>query len=176
MRGGGQLKTSQFIEQVMDEYAEFLFRIAYYYVKDSQIAEDIVQDVFIKFYYANYEDKGELKAYLSKITANACKDYLKSWTYRKLKFSEKIFAKENVVHNDGLIHQEELNVLDKAILSLPLKQREAIVYYYLENLSVKKISEMLHCPESTVKSRIKSGKDLLKKKLFKEQWEVLLHE
>ena len=170
MRGGGQLKTSQFIEQVMNEYAEFLFRIAYYYVKDSQIAEDIVQDVFIKFYYANYEDKGELKAYLSKITANACKDYLKSWSYRKLKFVEKIFAKENVIHNDGLIHQEEMNVLDKAILSLPLKQREAIVYYYLENLSVKKISEMLHCPESTVKSRIKSGKDLLKKKLFKEQW------
>lgn len=160
----------------MDEYTEFLFRIAYYYVKDSQIAEDIVQDVFIKFYCANYEDKGELKAYLSRVTANASKDYLKSWTYRKLKYTEKIWTKENVIHKDGLIHKEELNILDKAILSLPLKQRESIVYYYLESLSVKEISNLLQCPESTVKSRIKSGKDLLKKQLVKEQWEVLLHE
>ena len=170
------MKSSQIVEQAMEEYTDLLFRIAYYYVKDPYLAEDIVQDVFIKFYYSSYEEKGELRAYLSRVTANACKDYLKSWSYRKERLAEKIFPKGKLIHMDGLVHQEELNVLDTAILSLPLKQREAIVYYYLENLSVKEISQLLECPESTVKSRIKSGKDLLKKKLVKEQWEVLLHD
>lgn len=160
----------------MEEHTDLLFRIAFYYVKDSYLAEDIVQDVFIKFYHSNYEEKGELRAYLSRITANACKDYLKSWTYRKLQFTEKIFQKEKFLHKDRLVQKEELNLIDRAVLALPLKQREAIVYHFLESLSVKEISALLDVPETTVKSRIKSGKDLLKQKLVKEEWEVLLHD
>ncbi|MEK3763958.1 MULTISPECIES: RNA polymerase sigma factor [unclassified Solibacillus] len=170
------MKSSGFIEEVMHTYTDYLFRIAYYYVKDSHMAEDIVQDVFMKLYCSNYVEQGELKAYLSRITANASKDYLKSWAYRKIKLTEKLFSKENVLHRDHLVHQEELNTIDKAILALPLKQREVIVYYYLESLSTKEISELVERPESTVKSRLKSGRDLLKQNLAKEEWEVLLHD
>ena len=160
----------------MDEYTDYLFRIAYYYVQDTYRAEDIVQEVFIKFYAANYKEQGELKAYLARMTANVCKDYLKSWAYRKLKWSDTFLATERVVHKDRLIEAEELNELDRAILALPLKKREAIVYYYLENMSVKEISELLRCAESTVKSRIQSGRHELKQILNDEQWEVLSFE
>ena len=160
----------------MIEYTDLLFRIAFYYVKDSYIAEDIVQDVFMKFYCSNYVEQGELRAYLSRMTANASKDYLKSWAYRKIQLKTKIFQNEKSTHKDHLIHKEELNELDEAILALPLKQREAIVYYYLENLSFKEIASLLELPESTVKSRLKSGKALLKHKLVQEEWEVLLHD
>lgn len=170
------MKSSGFIEEVMHTYTDYLFRIAYYYVKDSHMAEEIVQDVFMKLYCSNYVEQGELKAYLSRITANASKDYLKSWAYRKIKLTEKLFSKENVLHRDHLVHKEELNTIDKAILALPLKQREVIVYYYLESLSTKEISELVERPESTVKSRLKSGRDLLKQNLAKEEWEVLLHD
>ena len=170
------MKSSEFIEEVMHTYTDYLFRIAYYYVKDSHMAEDIVQDVFMKLYCSNYVEQGELKAYLSRITANASKDYLKSWAYRKIKLTEKLFSKENVIHRDRLVHKEELNTIDKAILALPLKQIEAIVYYSLEILSTKEISELIERPESTVKSRLKSGRDLLKQNLSKEEWEVLLHD
>ena len=83
------------MEEVMNEYTDSLFRIAFYYVKDTHVAEDIVQDVFIKFYYAKYEEKGELKAYLSRMTANASKDYLKSWSYRKFVTSASLSWKMN---------------------------------------------------------------------------------
>lgn len=170
------MKSSGFIEEVMQEYTDYLFRIAYYYVKDSHMAEDIVQDVFMKLYCSNYVEQGELKAYLSRITANASKDYLKSWAYRKIKLTEKLFLKEKIIHTDYLVQQEELNAIDKAVLALPLKQREAIVYYYLESLSVKEISELVERPESTVKSRLKSGRDMLKQHLAREEWEVLLYD
>ena len=48
------MKSSQLVEQAMIEHTDLLFRIAFYYVKDSYIAEDIVQDVFMKFYCSNY--------------------------------------------------------------------------------------------------------------------------
>lgn len=167
-------RSRQLVEQAMENYSELLFRNAYYYVKDAYIAEDIVQDVFIKLYCANYVEQGELRAYLSKMTANRSKDYLKSWAYRKVQLTEKIFSKKYKVPKDKLVEQEELNALDQAILNLPLKQREAIVYYYLESLSVKEIAELLERPESTIKSRLKSGKELLKNQLQQQEWEVLL--
>jgi len=164
------------VEKAMTEYTELLFRIAYYYLKDKQMSEDTVQEVFIKFYCSNYQEHGELKAYLSRMTANTCKDYLKSWSYKKILIQTKLFQKETIIHKDSLVEMDELTTLDSAILALPLKQREAIVYYYLENLSIKEISQIVNSPESTVKSRLKSGKELLKKKLAHEEWEVLLNE
>ncbi|WP_251554022.1 sigma-70 family RNA polymerase sigma factor [Neobacillus muris] len=170
------MQNPMLVEKAMLEYTELLFRIAYYYLKDKQLSEDIVQEVFIKFYCSNYQEHGELKAYLSKMTANTCKDYLKSWSYKKILIQNKLFLKETTIHKDSLVETDELTTLDSAILSLPLKQREAIVYYYLENLTIKEVSQMVNSPESTVKSRLKSGKELLKKKLVHEDWEVLLHE
>ena len=41
------MKSSQIVEEAMDEYTHLLFRIAYYYVKDPYLAEDIVQDVLL---------------------------------------------------------------------------------------------------------------------------------
>lgn len=160
----------------MQEHTDLLFRIAYYYVKDSHVAEDIVQDVFVKLYCSNYTEQGSLRAYLCRLTANACKDYLKSWTYRKVQLTTTLFLTEKTIHKDALVQKDELNTLDKAILGLPLKQREAIVYYYLEGLSIKEIAELLGRPETTVKSRLKMGKEQLKRRLVKEQWEVLLHD
>ena len=50
-KGERVLSYDEQIEQIMELHTEQLFRIAYYYTKDLQIAEVIVQDVFIKFYH-----------------------------------------------------------------------------------------------------------------------------
>lgn len=161
----------------MELHTEHLFRIAYYYTKDLQIAEDIVQDVFIKFYHHQkyYEERGEMRAYLARMTINKCKDYLKSWAYRKISVQHKLFSKQKSVLKDTLIQQDEQTILDEAILKLPLKQREPIVYFYLEDMSIKEIARLLEIPEGTVKSRLKKGKELLKIDLQGIEWEVLLN-
>ncbi len=70
------------LKEIMDQHTVPLIRLAYYYVKDLQVAEDIVKEVFIKFHekHEQYEERGELKAYLTRMTINKSKDYLKSWT------------------------------------------------------------------------------------------------
>ena len=166
------------LEKIMEKHTERLIRLAFYYVRDLQCAEDIVQDVFIKFYeqQENYEERGELRAYLSKLVINKSKDYLRSWTYRKIQVQQKIFAKQAVIRRDILVQQDEQTLIENAILALPLKQREVLIYFYFEELPVMEIAELLSIPESTVKTRLRRGRELLKPKLQHIEWEVLLHE
>lgn len=165
------------LAQLMDDYTELLYRVAYYYIKDSHTAEDIVQDVFIKFYHqSGYEERGESKAYLIRMTINLCKDYLKSWTYRKVSFQQKIFPKQEMLDHNVCLQKDEEALIGDAILRLPLKQREPIMYFYLEDMSIKEIAILLNIPENTVKSRLRKGKALLKMDLQHIEWEVLLND
>ena len=165
------------LQNIMDTYAEKLLRIAYFYTKSAQTAEDIVQDVFISFYYTNlYKEQGELSAYLSKMTINKSKAYLKSWSYRTFLLKDKldILHKTDTVHH--IICDHETYMIEQAILKLPLKVREPIVYFYYEDMKIKEIATLLDIPESTVKTRLTKAKQLLKKDLSKTDWEVLLHD
>lgn len=166
------------LEEIMQQHTERLIRLAFYYVKDLQSAEDIVQDVFIKFYdnQQNYEERGELRAYLSRLVINKSKDYLRSWTYRKIQVQQKIFAKQTITKRDMLVQQDEQTLVENAILALPLKQREVLIYFYFEEMPVINIAELLCIPESTVKTRLRRGRELLRPKLQHIEWEVLLHE
>ncbi|AVK97064.1 sigma-70 family RNA polymerase sigma factor [Lysinibacillus sphaericus] len=166
------------LEEIMEQHTERLIRLAFYYVKDLQEAEDIVQDVFIKFYdnRQKYEERGELKAYLSRLVMNKSKDYLRSWTYRKIQVQQKIFAKQTISRRDMLVQQDEQTLIENAIFSLPLKQREVLSYFYFEDMPVAEIAKLLSIPDSTVKTRLRRGRELLKPKLQHIEWEVLLHE
>ena len=165
------------LKELMFQYTEYLIRLAYYYVKDLQAAEDIVQEVFIKFYdsQSNYEERGEVKAYLTKMTLNKSKDYLKSWTYRKVKLQNKLFQTETTTKSDELVRKDEETLIGEAILQLPLKQREVLIYFYFHETTIVGIANLLAIPESTVKTRLRRGKQLLREQLIGIEWEVLLN-
>ena len=61
-------------------------------------------------------------------------------------------------------------------MRLPLKHREALVYYYFEEMTIPSIAQLLQIPQSTVKTRLVRGRELLKAELKGIEWEVLLHE
>ncbi|MDN4608851.1 sigma-70 family RNA polymerase sigma factor [Sporosarcina highlanderae] len=165
------------LKELMFQYTEYLIRLAYYYVKDLQAAEDIVQEVFIKFYdsQSNYEERGEVKAFLTKMTANKSKDYLKSWSYRKVKLQNKLFQTEPVIKSDELVRKDEETIIGEAILQLPLKQREVLIYFYFHEMTIVAIASLLTIPENTVKTRLRRGRELLRNQLIGIEWEVLLN-
>lgn len=176
-KGGDTLLVNE-LEEIMELHTERLIRLAYYYVRDLQSAEDIVQDVFIKFYnnQQKYDERGELKAFLSTLVINRSKDYLRSWTYRKIQVQQKIFNQQTIKRRDMLVQQDEKTLIENAILTLPLKQREVIIHFYFEEMSVLEIAKLLNIPESTIKTRLRRGRELLKPILQQVEWEVLLHE
>lgn len=164
-------------KEIMNLYTEPLLRLAYYYVKDPSAAEDIVQEVFIKLYHVsnNYEERGELKAFLYKMTANKSKDYLKSWSYRKVQLQNHLFTQYSKTDEDGLVKKDEQTIIGDAILELPIKQKEVLIYFYFHEMPIAEVAKILSIPESTVKTRLRRGKELLRNTLKDIEWEVLLN-
>ncbi|ARK21274.1 MULTISPECIES: sigma-70 family RNA polymerase sigma factor [Sporosarcina] len=161
------------LEQVMDQYGEHLLKMAYFYLRDHELAKDIVQEVFISFYEkSNYQERGKLRAYLTKLTVNRCKDHLRSWSFRHLKFNKE-WAETIHTEHDRLILQEEKSAIASAILTLPIKYREIILFYYYEELTMREVAAFLDLSENTVKTRMTKARILLKDKLSADYWEVL---
>ncbi|SOC36552.1 sigma-70 family RNA polymerase sigma factor [Ureibacillus acetophenoni] len=163
--------------QIMEDHTDYLLQIAFLYVKDWPAAEDIVQDVFISFYqkFDQFEERSSLKTYLSKITVNKCKDYLKSWRYR-MQVLTNSFSVNSKKQRNRLVEQDEKVELADAVLQLPLKYREVIISYYFEELPILEVAIQLNLSDNTVKTRLRKARALLKEELKNNQWEVLLHE
>ena len=153
-----------------------MLRIAYLYVQDWLTAEDIVQDTFISYYskYEQFKERSSLKTYLIRITINKCKDYLKSWRYRKQVLTNQFFLSKK--DPPRLTQKEEQLDIANAILALPLHLREVIIHYYYNELSIVEVGELLALSDNTVKTRLRRARQLLKEQLASDEWEVLSYE
>ena len=152
----------------MKEYYNTLLKLSYIYVKDRTIAQDIVQDVFVKMIEKKDQFRGDstYKTYLMKITINRCHDYLRSWSYRNHVLTNnfyQMFTKESP--ESALIAKNGKTNIALQILKLKPKYREVIVLYYYEDFSVKEIAELLDCSENTVKTRLSRGRIQLREYL-----------
>lgn len=74
------MPTEQFLERLMNTYGDELLRLCYLYLKDYQLAEDAVQDTFIKTMksYKSFEHKSSEKTWLMRIAVNCCKNVMRS--------------------------------------------------------------------------------------------------
>ena len=73
------------IEEIIDTYSDYLYRIAFIYTKDEQAAEEVVQDVLYSYYRKSnqFQGRAQLKTYLTKMAVNRSYDYLRSWKGKK---------------------------------------------------------------------------------------------
>lgn len=154
---------------LMRRYGEEIKRLVYTFVKNWQQAEDITQDVFVTLYTKLDTFRGDsaIRSWIYSIAINRSKDLLKSWSYRKLAFTDKFSSvqREND-HSaeDGVISSSENQLLYEAVLSLQLKYREVILLHYYKEFSVREICEVLTMNESTVKTRLSRARKLLQEK------------
>jgi len=170
-----RLTENQFHELV-DHHTDYLLRLAYLYVHDFASAEDIVQEVFFQFYRSQdaFQQQSSIKTYLTRITINKCKDYLKSWRYRKMVLTNSFH--ESTKQTNKLIKNNEKSEIAEAVISLPIHYREAIILYYYEELTIPQIAYLTDLNENTIKTRLRKAKMLLQKKLTNHSWEVLANE
>ncbi len=160
-KGGEGLEKREkdrLLTEAMDEYGHYLVRLAYSFVKERTKAEDIVQDVFIRYYInlENFEGRSSVKTFLYRITVNECHNYFRSWAYRKIELKDKLapMLQTGKSAEDLALVSEQSSDMAEAISKLPLKYREVIWLYYYAELSVKEISEVLKVPANTVKTRL----------------------
>ena len=84
------LNREEKLKWLMNAYGNDVIRIAYTYLKQKQMAEDVAQEVFIKCFEKmdSFRNESSYKTWLIRITVNHCKDVLKSWTFKNLYFTD----------------------------------------------------------------------------------------
>ena len=159
-------------DAVMDEHARYLVRIAYLYVKNWATAEDLVQEVFVTYFQKSdqFRNEASLKTYLTKMTANRAKDYLRSWKHKKAVLFDTIFVQTKSTEED-LLQKEQLALLEKKLFELPMKYREPLILYYYDEQSIFEIAEYLQLNENTVKTRLRRAKQQMKQFFNDEEME-----
>lgn len=160
----------------MDEHGEYCLRVAYLYVKDWAIAEEIVQDVFFAYYcqQERFEQRSSLKTYLVKITVHKSHDYLRSWKNKRHNLLEKLhIGVSKRTPEKELVEKDDRRILTTALFELPLPYREVLILYYYQELKIREIAEILASTENTVKTRLRRARQMLQEKLDKNDWEVL---
>lgn len=161
-------------DQIIDDHSRYLVRIAYLYVKNWSTAEDIVQEVFVTYFQKSdqFRNESSLKTYLTKITANRSKDYLRSWKHKKDVLFGTILAPVRGVE-EVVLEQERLASLEKNLFQLPLKYREPLLLFYYDEQSIAEIANYLQLNENTVKTRLRRAKQQLKGFFEEEDGEVV---
>ncbi|WP_257141132.1 sigma-70 family RNA polymerase sigma factor [Bacillus sp. AFS015802] len=155
-----------YFEEIIEMYEKAVVQFAYTYVKDWSVAEDISQEVFLKVYknIGKFEERSKLKTWLFSITANQCKDYIRS-TNRKAKWWNNLLQtfqnRDEVTPETIILQSEENESLGEDLLCLPVKYREVLVLYYYEELSTEEIGQLLKINGSTVRTRLHRGRQQL---------------
>jgi RNA polymerase sigma-70 factor (ECF subfamily) len=151
----------------MDQYGDYLKRTAYIVLKDHQLAEDMTQETFISYYeQGRFKGRSSLKTYLYSILMNHIKMYLRKHKSSHLCTREALEAVGSItIFEDQVVSAIDL---ENALLTLKDTYRLVIILYYYNDFSVGEIGQILNCSNSTVKMRLKRGRDLLKKHFEKE--------
>lgn len=151
--------TDEQFTQYTQQYIDTVFRVAFSYVKNRPDADDITQNVLIKFYHTNkvFESDEHIKHWLIRVAINECKKAL----FSPWRNCELIDDYASTLTFSTPEHSE----LFYAVMGLPKKYRVAVFLYYYEDYSADEISKLIGIPRATVYTHLKRGREQLKNTL-----------
>ncbi len=151
---------------LIDKYSRMVYNLAFNFSGNSDDANDLTQDIFIKIYknIEKFDENFSLSSWIMRISKNHCIDYWRK--NRKNNF--RIEMDDNIANidnspEDELINSGELNKLREKILLLKPDVRTLIIFRDIQNYSYKEIAESMNIPLGTVKSRINRARIQLAK-------------
>lgn len=156
--------TRENISKIIEDNLDYLVRFAYFRLGNRTEAEDLVHDAILRLLEINLNEikPGSVRLYLFRIVYNLCLDRIR------------LVTKEVILNNDfeiedkteDILDMEEIERINICLESLPKHESEIIIMRVVDNLSFVEISKILSSPQSTVKSRFKSGLEKLRKQFF----------
>lgn len=149
---------------LVDRYQEPLLRMCCLYLRDRSLAEDAVQETFMKAYRAIDSFRGESseKTWLMRIAMHICCDINRTGWFR---FMNREITPEMFVDQAAPLPEERDEELAAAVMKLPRRLREVILLYYYQGMNVNEIADALSLSHSSVSGRLKRGREKLKNML-----------
>lgn len=150
-------------QELLEKYSDMVYRLAYARTGNVYDAQDITQEVFLKYIKADKEfhDEEHRKAWLLTVAANTGNSMMKSAWFRHRADFEEAGSEDYYMPQMPF---EGGSVTD-AVKELPEKYRIVIHLFYYEELSVKEISTILKMTQSNVKSRLSRARQMLREML-----------
>ena len=156
------LRTNASIENTLQKYADTVYRIAFARVGNAYDAEDIMQEVFLRFIRRkpSFENEEHEKAWFIKVTVNCSKSLLSSPWRRRVKSTDEPFPSLDTEKSETWY----------AVSTLSEKRRVIIHLFYYEDMSVADISKAMGISLSSVKTELHRARQQLKAILTDEEF------
>jgi len=166
-------------KELVDHFQHKVINTCYGFVKNSEDAEDVAQEVFIEIYrsISKFKQESSLSTWVYRISVNKSLDFIRKGNRKKRSgFEYSINDNELSQSNepadpsepqDEIFRKERQEILRSMIANLPKYQKIALVLHKIEGLSHARVAEVMNTSHSSVESLIHRAKKNLKKQLQK---------
>ena len=156
-------RRDQTIERLITQHQTSLLRLCYVQLQDQALAEDAVQETFLKAYkgFDSFRGDSSEKTWLTRIAVNTCRDFQRGGWF---KHTDRRVTPDMLPVGTVQPDTEDLD-LSLAVMKLPRKMREAILLYYYQDMSTEEIAETLGIAQSSVSNRLRRGREKPRKLL-----------
>lgn len=148
--------SEQYFVKIVEEEKDLMFRLAYNIMQNTADSEDVVAESICKAWEkrSSLKNPAKLRSWMIRITVNIAKNMISVKNRQKLveDFQDYCDSEPEDKKNIWLLVRE-----------LKEKESTVIILFYYRGFSVKEIAQILHIPEGTVKSRLSSARNHLKK-------------
>ena len=154
------MRSEEEAARAIRQYGDMVRRLCLVHLKNPADTEDIFQNVFLKYVLSSvvFESPEHEKAWLIRVTINACKDLLKSF------FRSRTVPLEELLDQPAPLLGEHREVLE-AVLALAPKYRDAVYLHYYEGYTAAEIGKLLGKNTNTVYTLLTRAREQLRKTL-----------
>ncbi|MEX2364489.1 MAG: sigma-70 family RNA polymerase sigma factor, partial [Balneolaceae bacterium] len=165
-------------KKLVDKYQKPLYFHIRKMIKEKELADDLVQEVFMKAFHnlSSYSNEYAFSTWLYRIATNHTIDYLRKKKLQTFSINEPYSTKDGDMEiqlpdysfatDSPIIKKERKQIVQNAIENLPEKYRQVIEMRHMEEKSYQEISELLDLPLGTVKAHIFRAREMLYKALI----------
>ena len=139
------IQTEQQYNEIVENYSDMIFRIAYQYLFNKYDAEDIVQEVFVKLLTKRviFKDEEHIKSWLIRVTINQCLNTVP-------------------IENMEIPFEQKEGEILKELQLLKEDERNVLYLYYYEGYKIKEIAKILKQKQNTINSKLTRARKKLK--------------
>ena len=145
------MKSEEEAGRAVEQYADLVRRICMIHLKNYEDSEDIFQTVF-------FDSQEHEKAWIIRVTVNACRDLLKSF------FRSRTVSLDQLIERPQDMPEDHSDILE-AVLELPARFRDVVYLHYYEGYTAPEIGRILKKNPNTVYTLLARARQLLKTKL-----------
>lgn len=148
------------VNRAIEEHADMVRRLCMIHLKNYADTEDIFQTVFLKYALRSvaFESPEHEKAWLIRVTVNACKDLLKSF------FRSRTVPLDELLEHPAQLSPDHREVLE-AVLALPSKYRDVVYLHYYEGYTAPEIGQILGKNTNSIYTLLTRSRQMLREKL-----------